>query len=151
GGSFSVSPLAARSGRYGLVEGANSSLEAAYQTISGLAPGQPYVISAWVMLGSGTPGAVFLRATDPGSDSACSTPLITVTAQWQQISCTYTATSFQAVTVILAQNWGPFSTYWDDIALTPVPPVNGGFESGTFSNPWTTVLFSGGTGAISVS
>jgi hypothetical protein len=87
---------------------------------------------------------------DTGSASACGTPLTTVTAQWQQISCVYTATSFQAVTVYLFPNTGPFSTYWDDVALTPVPPVNGGFESGALS-PWTSVFLKSGTGAISVS
>ncbi len=149
-GSFGVSSLAAHSGSYGLVQGPNSAEEAVYQTITGLVPGQPYVISAWVMLGSGT-GEVFLYAQDTGSSSSCGTPLVTATTQWQQISCVYTATSFQAVTVFLAQNWGPFSTYWDDVALTPVPPVNGGFESGAFTAPWTSVFFNGGTGSINVS
>jgi hypothetical protein len=148
-GSFDISPLAAHSGSYGLIQGPNSNLEATFQTVSGLVPGQPYLISAWVMLGSGSSGTVFLYAQDPGSSSACGTPNTPATPEWQQISCVFTATSFQAVTLILAQNWGPFSTYWDDVALTPVPPVNGGFESGVFGQPWT-AGFNGGTGSVSV-
>ncbi len=150
-GSFGVSSLAAHSGSYGLVEGPNSNDEYAYQTVSGLAPGQNYLVAAWVMLGSGSAGTVFLYASDTLSSAACGTPLITPTAGWQQISCVFTATSNQAVIVYLAQNWGSFSTYWDDVTVIPVPPVNGGFESGSLSQSWNTFLESGGTGSIGVS
>jgi hypothetical protein len=133
------------------VQGPNTGDEAAYQAVYGLSPGQNYLISAWVMLGSGSPGTAFLFASDTLSGAACGTALITPTAQWQQVNCVYTATSNQAVVVYLVENAGSFSTYWDDVTVIPVPPVNGGFETGTFSQPWSAFIPRGGTGSISVS
>jgi Carbohydrate binding domain len=150
-GSFGISAAAAHSGSYGLVEGPNTNIEAVYQTVYGLVSGQSYLISVWVMLGSSASGNVYLYASDTGSSYACGTPLIPATPQWQQISCVFTATSFQAASIYLVQNPGSFTAYWDDVAVTPVPPVNGGFENGTFSQPWTAFISSAGTGAISVS
>ncbi len=150
-GSFGVSTVAAHSGSYGLVQGPNTGDEAAYEAVYGLSPGQNYLISAWVMLGSGSPGTAFLFASDTLSGAACGTALITPTAQWQQVNCVYTATSNQAVVVYLVENAGSFSTYWDDVTVIPLPPVNGGFETGTFSQPWSAFIPTGGTGSISVS
>lgn len=150
-GSFAVSPVAAHSGSYGLVEGPNSSAEVAYQTVQGLAPGQSYIASAWVMLGSGTPGTAYLYADDSTGANTCTSPSIVPTAVWQQLSCAYTATNNQEMAIHLVESAGPFSTYWDDVALTPVPPVNGGFENGSFSQPWSSYIPTGGSGSLSVS
>ncbi len=144
-GDVNLSALAAHSGNYGLVQGPTSGEQAVYQTVYGLTPGQSYVISAWVKLGSGTAGSIFIYANDTVYANACNTPLTTPTQVWQQISCTYTATNSQAVLLELVQASGLFTTYWDDVTLTPVPPVNGGFESGTFGQPWNASVPAGAT------
>jgi len=149
-GSLEVSTLAARSGSYGLVEGPTSVMEAAYQNVYGLTPGQSYFLSAWVRLGTGNAGTVFLYASDTLTGNYCATPATTPTAGWQQISCLYTAISSGPVAIYLAQNPGMFSTYWDDVAVTPAPPVNESFENGTIK-PWTASIPNGGTGSITVS
>jgi hypothetical protein len=148
--TMTVSTAAAHSGSYGLVQAPTLVEESAYQAVYGLIPGQSYVMSAWVELGSGTAGTVFLYAADTQGVSSCSTTLITPTTTWQQIACTFTASDSTGVVLNLVRNYGNFTAYWDDAQITPVPPVNGGFESGAIAQPWQITIPAGGTGSFTV-
>lgn len=92
---------------------------------------------------------MFLYSVDTVSGTYCASSSITPASTWQQLNCLYTATSSGAVILFQAQNVGAFTTYWDDAAVIPVPPVNPGFESGTLK-PWNSNIPNGGTGSITL-
>lgn len=64
---------------------------------------------------------------------------ITPTTNWQQVSLPYTVDSTGKLRIHLYQFAGSETTYWDEVALTPVPPVNPGFETGSLG-AWNHLL-----------
>ena len=145
-GSVTVGP-AAHSGRYGLTQGPNNNAEVAYQDVLGLVPGQTYLVSAWVASSSTNTGSITLAVHDTEGGNWQSTGL-TPSNFWQRVSQAYTVNGTGALRIHLYENQGPETTYWDDVTLTPVPPVNAGFETGTLG-PWQTAVF-GSTGSVAV-
>jgi hypothetical protein len=65
-----------------------------------------------------------LSVDDTTGASVCTTSAVTPTATWSQISCTFTATSTQAMTIHLGENMGAFTTYWDDVEVSGPLPSN---------------------------
>ena len=130
------------SGAYGLTMQANGGNSVAFQDIYGLNPGQTYVVSAWVLSSASTTATVALLLHDTQGNGTVTTSVVPGTS-WQRISQAYTVTSNGAMRIHLYQYEGSETTYWDDVAVAPAPPPNGGFESGSLP-PWTVY----GTGAI---
>jgi len=118
----------AHSGRYGITETANNNTEVTFQDVTGLTPGQTYLVSVWVASSSATSGTVALDIHDTQGNGWVG---ITITpgTSWQQISQAYTVTGNGAMRIHLYENPGPETTYWDDVTLIPVLPLNGGFET----------------------
>jgi hypothetical protein len=138
-GSITVSTAAAHSGTYGLVEGPNSNDEVAYQPVYGLTPGLSYTVSAWVRLGGGGAGTVFIYVDDTTGANVCASAPITPTTSWQQLSCIYTATGNQAMSIHLVENAGSFITYWDDVSVSGPLSIDV-WENFAPSNLWINFL-----------
>jgi hypothetical protein len=122
------------SGSYGLTEGPNSPADIAYQDVYGLTPGQTYVVSVWVEASASNAGTVTLAIHDTQGNGLVQNTLTPATS-WQQIAQTYTVTGTGGMRIHLYQNGGSESTYWDDVSLAPVLPLNGGFETAS-GGPW---------------
>jgi hypothetical protein len=113
----------ARSGSYGFVEGPTSTNDVAYQDITGLIPGQTYVVSVWVLSSSTNSGVVTLAIHDTQGNNVVSTPGVTPgTASWLQLTIAYTVTSNGAMRIHLYELAGSETTYWDDVSMTASPP-----------------------------
>jgi hypothetical protein len=136
-GSQTIAAVAAHSGNYGLVQTPSASpFVAAFQAIYGLTPGQPYVVSAWIKAAAATTVVCDLQAYNPvGGSNLVDAGKVPSATAWQQVSVTYTAPANGALQIVMYANWGSGTTYWDDVVVTPVPPVNPGFETGTIG-PW---------------
>jgi hypothetical protein len=76
------------------------------ENVTSLIPGQNYLASAWVKLSSGQPGTALLYADDTTGGNACNSSVITPAAEWQQVSCLYTATGNQSTNIHLVENEG---------------------------------------------
>lgn len=136
----------AHSGSYGLTMPPNSAYEVAYQDVSGLTPGETYLLTAWVE-GSAINALVNLAVDDTQGHGYVSTFFV-VGAGWQKISIPYTVSSTGTARLYL---WGcqgsQMTTYWDDVLLTSIPPSNAGFETGALG-PWQPLVV--GTGSVAV-
>jgi hypothetical protein len=122
------------SGSYGLTENPTSSNDVAFQDLYGLTPGQTYLISAWVASSSTSTGTVSIAVHDTQGNGLVQN-IITPATSWQQFSQVYTVSANGAMRIHLYENAGSETTYWDDVTLTPLPPANAGFETGSL-NAW---------------
>jgi hypothetical protein len=138
-GSATLSAAAAHSGISGLVEGPNSSGEFASQFVEGLIAGENYTVSVRVKLASGTTGQTYLSVDDTSGANACRTPSALPTAQWQEISCVFTATSTQAMNIRLAETVGSITTYWDDVVIAG-PFMSSAWGNFAPTNTWINFL-----------
>lgn len=85
-----------------------------YQAVSGLRPGQQYVISAWVNVTAGQLAALFVN--DSVSNASAESADQGVTSGWQYISLPFTADSTGVIGIHL---WsaGAGTIYWDDVSV----------------------------------
>ncbi|MDQ2843685.1 MAG: choice-of-anchor D domain-containing protein, partial [Acidobacteriota bacterium] len=128
--------LQAHSGSYGLTEQAVSGTTLAYQDVSGLIPGQTYVVSAWVKSSTATTNGAELWLHDTNGQGIAGTVVYPGTG-WQQITTLFKATNTGAVRIHLCDFAGPESLYWDDVTIAPAL-ANGDFESGS-ATPWNVI------------
>jgi hypothetical protein len=92
----------------------------AYQDISGLKPGQPYRITAWV---SGSPGATAgarIAAYDPLANAVTFSGVAHPGTQWQPLAHTFTLGKYSTtIRIHLFRTEGSGTIYWDDINIEP--------------------------------
>jgi hypothetical protein len=93
--------------------------------------------------------SVTVAATTQESGNAWAVaPHVTPTTIWQPITEPYTVTSTGGMRFLLYQLGGSQNTYWDDVLITPLPPVNAGFENGALW-PWNASFVTTGSAALS--
>jgi Carbohydrate binding domain len=115
----------------------------AYQDLFGLTPGQTYQLTTWVLSSTPNNGTVSLEIHDTQGNGWVHQSFA-LGNSWQQISLPYTVTSNGAMRIHLYSEANTVTTYWDDVAVTPVPPVNSGFELGSLGS-WQKYIAGSGT------
>lgn len=139
-GSVAIGSIA-HSGSYGVTETATTGQDIAYQDVFGFTPGQIYIVSAWVSATGANTAALAIQDT-LGNGFVENT--VTASTSWQQVSQAFVADNTAAMRIHLYAMAGSQTVYWDDVTAVPVPPLNGGFETGTLAD-WNTLVTSGGT------
>jgi RHS repeat-associated protein len=91
-----------------------------YQIVSGLTPGQTYVVSAWVQVTGSAIAALLVN--DTSSQNFAGAYAWATYGAWEQISVAYTATSTARLTILLQFGSGAGTINWDDIAIAAQSP-----------------------------
>ena len=136
GGSTSqVTAGAARTGSFGLEQSGGSGV--AFVDVTGLVPGAPYEISAWVRVGPGGGGTPRLWVHDAMGLNAVMVP-VAAGPTFQQVKATFVVNATQRARINLIYGGGAGTVEWDDVE---VRAVQFDFESGVLA-PWVAL---GGT------
>lgn len=110
-----------------------------------VAPNTQYTLSGWVKINSGYVGNAYLDLNDMyGECNALAK--ITITNQWQRVSCSFKTTSRDNVYIrVVHDKDSKGSAYWDAIQLRQVKPTSfstnfikdSSFESADFTDSWS--------------
>jgi hypothetical protein len=89
-----------------------------YQDITGLAPGQTYTLSAWVLVYP--PDSIIAQLTvyNPTDNTAVSSPAVHADPGWQMLSKSFVVGGEGAVRIHLARGQGSGTVCWDDVHIS---------------------------------
>jgi len=107
------------SGNYGLAE--NDESGSVYQDVSGLAPGKPYKIVAWVSASPAATAPAQLAVWDPITNVPSFSGKIVPNSTWQAIEMPATGSASGTLRIHLFRLQGSGVVYWDDVRIFEAP------------------------------